>query len=180
MNRIHEDVTLFCRIAGQPTPASPAVPSPKIRALRTDLIWEEFSEFVTAQSRAALAHKEGDEDGLSEALSEVADAIADMLYVVVGAGVAWGLPMPAVYEEVHRSNILKFSSGCIKDENGKVVKPPGWKPPDVQGIIRSAMLGVDCRRERELTDGLASEYGVRVSGRKYKSSTIPYHYGESG
>jgi predicted HAD superfamily Cof-like phosphohydrolase len=63
----------------------------------------------------------------------VADALADLAYVTVGANVAWGLPAAEVFDEVHRSNMAK--QGGERRADGKILKPAGWTPPDVAGVL---------------------------------------------
>jgi hypothetical protein len=87
-------------------------------ALRLRLICEEFAETIEAFI---------DEDPVA-----TADGMVDLVYVIAGAGVTFGLPLEHVFEEVQRANIDKFPNGvAIKDDNGKVIKPEGWQAPDV-------------------------------------------------
>jgi predicted HAD superfamily Cof-like phosphohydrolase len=42
-----------------------------------------------------------------------------------------------VFEEVHRSNMAKLVDGKpLKRADGKVIKPEGWTPPDIEGVIK--------------------------------------------
>jgi predicted HAD superfamily Cof-like phosphohydrolase len=83
----------------------------------------------------------------------IADGIADLIYVAVGAALAYGIPLERVWAEVQRSNMAKFhrcsacdGAGCdacagtgfvaVKDAGGKVQKPPGWTPPDIAGVLQ--------------------------------------------
>jgi len=43
------------------------------------------------------------------------------------------LPMHRLWNEVHRANMDK--AGGPKRADGKVLKPEGWKPPDIHGIL---------------------------------------------
>jgi predicted HAD superfamily Cof-like phosphohydrolase len=40
-----------------------------------------------------------------------------------------------VWKEVHRSNMAKLEGGVRKREDGKILKPEGWTPPDVEGVM---------------------------------------------
>ena len=40
-----------------------------------------------------------------------------------------------VFEAVHAANMAKVGGGVRED--GKVLKPPGWQPPDVEAIIEA-------------------------------------------
>lgn len=97
-------------------------PTPDIsqhRDLRVRLIAEEFSEL-----REALDANDA---------VEVADALADLLYVVIGSALQWGIPLDRVLAEVHRSNMTKDGGG--KRIDGKILKGPGYEPPDVAGVL---------------------------------------------
>ncbi len=88
--------------------------------LRLKLIREEVREL-----RDALA--EGDRVA-------VADALADIAYVVVGSAVTWGIPLAEVFAEVHRSNMTK--RGGEKRGDGKILKPAWYEPPDIAGVLK--------------------------------------------
>ena len=85
-------------------------------ALRLRLIIEELTETLEAM-------RDGD-------LVEAFDGVVDLLYVVVGMGVAMGLPLNLGWEEVHRTNMAKVRGpdGAIVI-NGKIQKPEGWESP---------------------------------------------------
>lgn len=105
---------------GVPQPRAPSVPDARVRALRVALIREELDELAEATSR--------------EDVVGVADALADLLYVTYGAAIAWGIDIRPVFTEVHATNMAK-AGGPVR-EDGKVLKPAGWRPPDVAGILR--------------------------------------------
>lgn len=60
----------------------------------------------------------------------VADALADLAYVVYGAALHFGIPLSDVLAEVHRSNMTKTPAG-----DGKAIKGLGYRPPDIAGLI---------------------------------------------
>lgn len=62
---------------------------------------------------------------------ESADALADLAYVIFGAAVDWGVPLPDMLSEVHRSNMTKEP---IKREDGKVMKGPHYQAPDIKRV----------------------------------------------
>lgn len=90
------------------------------------LIEEEAAEF-----RAAV---EADD------VVEIADAVADLLYVVYGAALTFGIPVPEVFAEVHRSNMTKLDDegNPIYRSDGKVMKGPNFSPPELLPILRNA------------------------------------------
>ncbi len=97
----------------------------EVRELRIRLIQEELDEY-------AAAARAGD-------LVGVADALTDLLYVVLGAMLAHGLhPVAeALFAEVHRSNMSKVGPNGrpVLREDGKVLKPPHFSPPDLARIL---------------------------------------------
>lgn len=90
--------------------------------LRFDLIEEEFNEL-----RHAL-----DKDDIVE----VADALGDMMYVIIGAALVWGIPIGQVFNEIHRSNMSKLGEdgSPIYREDGKILKGPHYSPPDLSFV----------------------------------------------
>lgn len=70
-------------------------------------------------------------------LVEVADGIADSIYVLVGTAISYGIPIDRIFREVHRSNMTKTA---IKAMDGhkygtKTPKGPDYIPPDIAGIL---------------------------------------------
>ena len=95
-----------------------------IQSLRYDLIYEELRELNDAM--------------LDRDIVEVADAIADLLYVVYGTAVSYGIDIEPVFEAVHKSNMDKiWPDGELHyHPNGKVKKPEGWEPPNIKAILK--------------------------------------------
>lgn len=117
-------VTQFMLTTGrQRTPSRPGIPDSASKDLRVKLINEEAHEF-------AVASQEDDMEG-------VADALADLLYVVYGAAVAWGIKIDPVFQEVHRANMEKFSEGSYERADGKWMKPPNWQAPDILKVLEA-------------------------------------------
>jgi predicted HAD superfamily Cof-like phosphohydrolase len=88
--------------------------------LRVRLIQEEFDEV-----KEAMANKD---------LPNLAKEIADLLYVVYGTAVSYGIDMDPVFVEVHRSNMTKV--GGHKREDGKWVKPATYSRANIEPIIQ--------------------------------------------
>lgn len=118
-----EDVRTFMETFGQEVRTEPSFPSSDVQNLRISLIEEEFCEFVDAID-------DGDIVG-------VADALTDILYVVYGAGLAFGIDLDACFKEVQRSNMSKVGPDGkpIFREDGKVLKGPNYSPPDLAKVI---------------------------------------------
>ncbi len=114
-----ENVLAFHRKFGCYTGDSPQRPPQPIVRLRLDLITEEYSELLRACDRGDLAG--------------VADGIVDLIYVSIGKALAWGIDIRPIWRAVQRANMAKEGGGQRSD--GKILKPAGWQPPDVAGLI---------------------------------------------
>ena len=108
----------------QEVKTKPEFPSEKIVKLRYDLIKEELDEF-----EQALKDKN---------LEEVADSLADILYVTYGAGHAFGIDLDKCFDEVQRSNMSKLGADGkpIYNEDGKVMKGPKYFKPDFSKFVK--------------------------------------------
>lgn len=75
-----------------------------------------------------------------QTLVELADDCIDILYVTCGLMNTMGMPVQELWNEVQRSNMAKGVDGkVLKRDDGKVLKPKGWKPPDLNRIIRNVI-----------------------------------------
>lgn len=136
MHKWQEMVREFMEKAEQQCPDVPTVPPMEVAQLRHELIREELREFWVGTVDSLYAFKKED------LLEQAADAIGDMLYVVIGAAVAFGIDIEPVFEEIHRSNMSKFIDGQKITEGpkaGKWVKGPSYSPADVAAILRRQM-----------------------------------------
>ena len=72
-------------------------------------------------------------------LSEVADALGDMLYILCGTILEHGMQykIEEVFEEIQKSNMSKLGADGkpIYREDGKVLKGPNYFRPDIQKIL---------------------------------------------
>lgn len=85
--------------------------------LYCDLIEEEYNELSTSQNK-----------------TEALDALVDILVVTIGAIHSMGADAEGAWKEVMRTNFAKIDkeTGKVrKREDGKVLKPMGWVPPDL-------------------------------------------------
>ena len=118
-----DDVRNFMQIYGQEIKTKSSFPSTKIIQLRYDLIKEELDELSVAIN---------DKD-----IVEVADALTDLLYVVYGAGHAFGIDLDKCFAEVQRSNLSKLDNNGkpIYNESGKVMKGPNYSKPNLKQFL---------------------------------------------
>jgi len=70
--------------------------------------------------------------------TEQLDALIDILVVTIGAIHSMGADAEGAWKEVFRTNLAKIDSATgkvIKREDGKVLKPEGWKPPNLHPFL---------------------------------------------
>jgi predicted HAD superfamily Cof-like phosphohydrolase len=70
---------------------------------------------------------------------ETVDALVDILVVTIGALHSMGADAEGAWKEVMRTNFAKIDkeTGKVrKREDGKVLKPQGWTPPDLKGFVK--------------------------------------------
>jgi predicted HAD superfamily Cof-like phosphohydrolase len=93
--------------------------------LYVNLIEEEFKELVEAINN---------NDNV-----EVLDALLDIMVVTAGAIHSMGADGEGGWKEVMKTNFAKVDkeTGKVrKREDGKVLKPQGWTPPELAGFVK--------------------------------------------
>src|SRR5467141_1652505 len=95
----------------------------KTYSLRASLIQEELDEYKDAATMGTTI--------------EVADALADLLYVVYGTAVSYGIDLEPIFAEVHRSNMSKGDPEVVRASNGKIPKSKNWTAPDLYPLIKA-------------------------------------------
>src|SRR5271166_4879961 len=86
-------VTQFHEVYGSYIQNHSGFPSQEIRELRKKLLEEEMTEYLDAE-------REND-------FVEVCDALGDMLYIIYGTAVSYGIPIHEIFNEIHASNMSK-------------------------------------------------------------------------
>ncbi|KKN13158.1 hypothetical protein LCGC14_1009270 [marine sediment metagenome] len=97
------------------------VPSNQVKVLRLRLMMEELGELSVAIHEENLVH--------------IADALADLLYVVFGTAAAYDIPMDEIFQEVHRSNMTKAVLDRFQ-KGGKVDKSENFQEPNLLPILQ--------------------------------------------
>lgn len=115
------DVVRFMRAMDQDVRDAPAMPDKETQVLRLGLVREEVTELLDAN--------------LAGDLPAIADAIGDAIYVLLGMGAAYGIDIPACWDAIQAANLAKLG-GPKCPETAKQLKPAGWRPPDIAGILR--------------------------------------------
>lgn len=187
-------VRAFHSAAGHPNPLR-YKPEEVRRELRAALILEEALEVVEALGLDAAVMPSNTADMLPHAAkarfkiagdshafaigeprsepnwAEVIDGLCDLLYVTFGTAVEMGVPLDTFFEAVHRANMAKL--GGPTREDGKSLKPEGWKPPDIAGRLEALVrrqsgeeievsIPLICS-EREAGRREAAEYLLRLA-----------------
>ena len=118
-----EKVGVFMKTFNQDIKNSSSLSTDKINSLRISLINEELEELKQAI--------------LDKNLTEVADALTDILYVTYGAGHALGIDLDKCFDEVQNSNMSKLDENGkpIYNESGKVMKGPNYFKPDLSKFV---------------------------------------------
>ena len=83
-------------------------------------------------------HQELLEATLSNDQVEQLDALIDILVVTIGAIHSMGADAEGAWKEVMKTNFAKIDSetGKVrKREDGKVLKPVGWMPPELAPFV---------------------------------------------
>jgi predicted HAD superfamily Cof-like phosphohydrolase len=93
--------------------------------LYMDLIKEEWQETIDGFEKGDIV--------------EVADGLADMVWVILGMANTLNIPFDDVWREVKASNMSKCVDGkVIKNEAGKVMKPDTYFKPNLNKIVRGS------------------------------------------
>lgn len=96
--------------------------------LYIDLIDEEWNEL-----HAALENEQEPD------MVEVLDALIDILVVTIGAINASNMDGEEAWREVMKTNFAKVdpeTGKVTKREDGKILKPEGWEPPQLEDFVR--------------------------------------------
>ena len=124
MSKTFTDVTVFMTAAGQSIPPFNANRSDQ-SDLYMKLIQEEYTELMDAEAVSDDA--------------EICDACFDLMWVIVGYMKSRGWDCENIRDEGAKSNLSKIDSatGKVKKrEDGKILKPEGWKPPDFAKFVK--------------------------------------------
>ncbi len=125
MSKVFTDVSVFLSAVGQKVPSVPQQMVSDQAELYNKLIIEEYSEFIEAD--------------INNDDVERIDACFDMIWVIVGYMKSRGWDCEGIWDEGAKSNLSKIdpTTGSVRRrEDGKILKPEGWKPPDFTKFVR--------------------------------------------
>lgn len=127
MNMSLDSVLAFREKMGLPVNSEPQLLSPDQSSFYARFILEELSEFLKAHEHQNLV--------------DAADAIGDMIYVILGCSLHMGLPLEAIFESIHRANMTKIPGKTKRDGLGQdAKKPDNWRGPeaDIRNLLGGA------------------------------------------
>jgi len=135
MENIQRAVREFHKKFGLLVNEKPTIPSIVDIETSANLINEEFIELLDSCSieRLDTGHILEYKDDYKPNIIEVADALGDILYVVMGMANRFGIDMELIFDEIHRSNMTKI--GGHINENGKYIKPSTYSPANLEPIL---------------------------------------------
>ena len=162
-NVMQRQIAEFMRRCDQEVAKYPQLPDEKIVTLRIRLMveellgaievekeWDQLDDVEKSRYLHHLVLNKSDElvkSMIEGDLVGVADGIADVLYVVIGTAIAYGINIQEVFNEVHRSNLSKTVWNeelqrytIEKDEFGKGIKPPTYSPAALAPIVQRQIL----------------------------------------
>jgi predicted HAD superfamily Cof-like phosphohydrolase len=104
--------------------------SKELMDFRLRLLFEEIQELASAALDIETnTHTEERHVMMQDLLKEMCDVV----YVIKGMAVSFGMDFDKAFELVHKSNMSKLP--LIKDANGKVQKGLNYEPPILEGLI---------------------------------------------
>lgn len=124
MTKVFTDVAVFLKAVGQDVPSKP-IGATTQSDLYKKLIDEEYQEFLEAYYTSDK--------------TEELDACFDMIWVIVGYMKSRGWDCEAAWDEGAKSNLSKIdpTTGLVRRrEDGKILKPEGWQPPDFSKFVK--------------------------------------------
>jgi predicted HAD superfamily Cof-like phosphohydrolase len=142
---VHAQVVAFHVANDQPILTKPQVPTDDRVRLRLTLIAEEFFEGLRAclpDAHLGLVEAEVQAEirtmPIRVDLPGLADALADLDYVIEGTRLEFGIDGDPIAAEVHRSNMSKLGADGkpVRRADGKIMKGPNFTPPDIAGELR--------------------------------------------
>jgi predicted HAD superfamily Cof-like phosphohydrolase len=149
-----DDVREFTSGAGQPTPDKPCVMNNDEVIFLTKMILDETMELMATillpkESKNIMKQLIDDSKDIPKEkyaqgeeykkIADQADALVDIYYYSLNAACKKGINLSSIFSVVHGANMAKRdpkTNKFLKREDGKIIKPEGWTPPDVEGEIK--------------------------------------------
>ena len=129
LDDFHENIAAFNKRHGSPNARKDGMS--RTMLLRAQLITEELAELLDACRRVEI-------QGSEDAVKDMMDAYGDLLYVVIGTGVALDLPSSNILSRVCASNDSKH----VTEDSRVRDKGPHWFPPDFTDLAKDWINGL--------------------------------------
>ena len=148
--------------AGQACPDRPEVMDAKEVNFISKMILDEVMELMAtvyppAQAKEALKQMiddskdismipyKDDESGRIAKIADQADALVDIEYYMLNCACKKGVNLSSLFGVVHAANMAKKDPSTgkfLKRDDGKIIKPAGWQPPNIEAEIeRQVQMG---------------------------------------
>lgn len=119
----YRDVLEFHEKFNQRIGVKPEFPDAGERFLRIGLLNDEVEEYLESEQ--------------SNDFVNLARELVDIIYIVCGTAISYGIPLDKVWDAIHEANMRKLGPDGkpIYREDGKILKPPGWTPANINEIL---------------------------------------------
>ena len=141
---------------GPELPNGPREMTPESAKFLVRMVFSEMSELLAtlpgvdnAEQCAKIMHELVDTCGIHgkydyspgvKTIAAQADALVDAAYYMNDTAIRHGIDLDPIFRAVNDANLAKADdSGKFIKINGKVIKPPGWREPDVESIIQDQL-----------------------------------------
>jgi len=122
-----EKVRQFHEHIDYPRADKPTLVDHALEEQRFNFILEELDEYLDATERDDIVG--------------IADALADLLYVVLGTAVVHGIDLQPVFDAVHASNMTKSPSTTVGTFKG-CFKGEGYRAPQIAELLLLQSTGL--------------------------------------
>lgn len=106
--------------------------------VRDDFGTTDYSQYMLRYNLMKEENEEYLEACVDKNKIEIADALGDKLYILLGTIVQHGLQdkIEEVFNLIHENNMSKLHNGVVlRNEAGKIIKPEGFKSVDLTKVI---------------------------------------------
>jgi len=85
-------------------------------------------------------------------LVDQVDALTDLAYFIIGFFVEMGIDFETMFRIVHEANMRKAAKGVRYNDDGKVVKPDNWLPPESEIAMEIDRVKAEIKRRKDIDD----------------------------
>lgn len=130
----------FHQAFGLPVRKNPTIPYSDRVTLRRKLVAEEAAEVDAEFARILHRLTRGEYVSammIYEDIGRLAKELSDLIYVIEGTALEFGLPWDAIEAETHRSNMSKLGADGkpVRRHDGKVLKGPNYTEADMLSAL---------------------------------------------